>query len=377
MIYHSAANHGPVRVGLVINPIAGMGGAVGLKGTDSPATLDEARRRGASPISQERTAEALRAAGDLEGYEFLTAGGAMGEDVLRTFGADPLVVCRPGPETYDADTREACRALLEAGIDILVFTGGDGTARDVMDAVGESVPVIGIPSGVKMQSGVFANTPRDAGALLRRWRIEDLPSRRTEVMDIDEEQFRGGRISSSLYGYMLAPEEPALMQPFKVAWGGGTEDEMKDALAEYFVGEMQASVLYILGPGTTMEAVGRKLGIDKTLLGVDAVYDWKQVAKDADEAALLALLDSYPDARIVVTPIGQQGFIFGRGNQQISPEVIWKAGVKNVVVLATPLKMRETRTLRVDTGDILLDDELRGYQRVIVEYGKQLVATVR
>ncbi|WP_019176902.1 ATP-NAD kinase family protein [Methanomassiliicoccus luminyensis] len=167
------------------------------------------------------------------------------------------------------------------------------------------------------------------------------------------------------------------MQPFKVAWGGGTEDEMKDALAEYFVGEMQASVLYILGPGTTMEAVGRKLGIDKTLLGVDAVYDWKQVAKDADEAALLALLDSYPDARIVVTPIGQQGFIFGRGNQQISPEVIWKAGVKNVVVLATPLKMRETRTLRVDTGDILLDDELRGYQRVIVEYGKQLVATVR
>lgn len=365
-----------MRVGVVINPIAGMGGAVGLKGTDSPATLAEARRRGAEPLSQERTAAALRAAGDLDGYEFLTAGGAMGDDVMRELGVDPTVVYRPGEETYDADTREACRALLAAGIDLLVFTGGDGTARDVMDAVDEAVPVIGIPSGVKMQSGVFANTPRDAGTLLKRTRVENLPSRRAEVMDIDEEQFRGGRISSSLYGYMLAPEEPTLMQPFKAAWGGGTEDEMKDALAEYYVGEMQASVLYVLGPGTTTEAVGRKLGIDKTLLGVDAVYDWKQVAKDADETTLLSLLDIYPDARIVVTPIGQQGFIFGRGNQQISPKVIRKAGVKNVVVLATPLKMRETRTLKVDTGDILLDDDLRGYVKVIVEYGKQLVAPV-
>lgn len=365
-----------MRVGLVINPIAGMGGAVGLKGTDTPEILEEAVRRGAHPLAQDRTDEALRAAGELDGYDFLTAGGQMGEDMLRRHTPRVTVVYAPGEVTTEKDTGAACVAVLRAGVDLLLFTGGDGTARDVMDVVGEDVPVIGIPSGVKMHSGVFANTPRDAGALLRRTRVEKLPPHQAEVMDIDEAEVREGRISASLYGYMLTPDEPSLMQPYKLALGGATEDQHKEAIAKYFVENMVPGMLYILGPGTTMDAVGKRLEINKTLIGVDLVVDRRLLAKDVDEATILKALDTYPEARIVVSPIGAQGFIFGRGNQQISHRVIERVGIRNVIVIATPIKMRETRVLRIDTGDAELDEKLRGYGKVLIGYGIQQVAPI-
>jgi predicted polyphosphate/ATP-dependent NAD kinase len=286
------------------------------------------------------------------------------------------VVHTTSESTSERDTKDACAALLEAKIDLLLFAGGDGTARDIMDAVGEQVPVIGIPSGVKMHSGVFANTPRDAGVLLKRVRIEGLPSHRTEVMDIDEEEFRQGTVSATLYGYMLTPEEPRLMQPFKMALGGGSEEDHKEAIATYLVEHMHPGMLYILGPGTTMDVVGQKLGIAKTLLGVDLVVDGHLLGKDVDEGAILSALNVYPEARIVVSPIGAQGFIFGRGNQQISSRVIEKVGIRNIVILATPFKMQETRVLHVDTGSEELDEALRGYGKVLIGYGKQLIAPI-
>jgi predicted polyphosphate/ATP-dependent NAD kinase len=365
-----------VRVGLVINPIAGMGGAVGLKGTDSSEILAEAIRRGARPQAEERTYAAIKAAGELFGYDFITASGSMGEDVLRRCDAKMTVVQCSSEGTTDRDTLATCSQILQAGVDLLLFAGGDGTARDVMDVVGERVPVIGIPCGVKMQSGVFANTPQAAGVLLRRYRVEGLPSKRAEVMDIDEEEVRQGRINTYLYGYMLTPDEPNLMQPFKLALGGRSDEENKIEVAKFFVENIQQGILYILGPGTTLEAVGRLMNIDKTLLGVDLVVDGQLLGKDVDERSILSALDRYPEARIVVTPIGAQGFIFGRGNQQISAKVIQKVGVRNVVILATPQKMRETRTLRVDTGDEKLDDILRGYGMVVIGYAKQLTAPI-
>lgn len=365
-----------VRVGLIINPIAGMGGAAGLKGTDTREILEMAMMRGAHPIAQRRTEEALRAVGDLEGYDFFTAGGVMGEDVLRRHTSRVTVVYTPGDPTGEKDTREACMAILEAGVSLLLFTGGDGTARDIMDVVGETVPVIGIPSGVKMHSGVFANTPHDAGVLLRRTRVEDLPAHPAEVMDVDEEEMRRGRLSGSLYGYMLTPSEPTLLQPYKLALGGATEDQHKEAIAKHFADNMEDGVLYILGPGTTVEALGDRLGISKTLLGVDLVADRKLLAKDVDEDTILRTLPLYPKAKIVVSPIGAQGFIFGRGNQQISHRVIEMVGFRNIAVMATPNKLRETRVLRVDTGDPKLDERLRGYIRVIIGYALQQVAPV-
>ena len=365
-----------MKVGLLINPIAGIGGSVGLKGTDSTEVLDEAFRRGAVPIASRRATEALNAAGDLEAYEFFTAGGDMGEDVLKDQVDRMVVVHDPGPITKSEDTVLAARALRDAGIDVLMFAGGDGTARDVMDAVGDTITVIGIPSGVKMHSGVFANTPRDAGFLLRRMRVDELPTRMAEVMDIDEAEFRQGRPSARLYGFMLIPEDPGLIQPFKLVIGGGTEEEHKEAVARYIAETVRPATLYILGPGTTVEAVGRALGIQKTLLGVDIYKDGVQLARDADENGILRMLDDAEDARIVVTPIGAQGFIFGRGDQQISPRVIRRVGVRNIIVVATPLKMKDTKKMRVDTGNAELDDEMRGYGKVIIGYGTQLVAPI-
>ena len=365
-----------MKVGLLVNPIAGMGGSVGLKGTDSSEVLEEARRRGAVPMAAARAVEALRSAGDLEAYEFYTAGDGMGENVLKNLVERMVVVYDPGRTTSDEDTRAAARALMGVGIEVLVFAGGDGTARDVMDAVGDRVTVIGVPSGVKMHSGVFANTPRDAGLVLRRLRVDGLPSRPAEVMDIDEAEFRKGRLSARLYGYMLTPEDPGLIQPFKLVLGGGTEEEHKEAIGRYIAENLRPGTVYILGPGTTMDAIGRELGIDKTLLGVDAVRDGRQIAKDADERTLLDILADAQDARIIVTPIGAQGFIFGRGDQQISPRVIRRVGLRNVIVVATPLKMKDTRKLRVDTGDPALDEEMRGYGKVVIGYGTQLVAPI-
>jgi len=365
-----------VRVGFLINPIAGMGGAVGLKGTDRPEILEEAVRRGAVPLAENKAMEALKAAAPFQGYEFLAPKGRMGGNLLKMMDIDYRVVYEPSDPTTEEDTKEAGRRFLQEGAEIILFVGGDGTARDLMDAIDEKVPVIGIPAGVKMHSAVFATTPRNAGILLRRFRVDGIPAHRAEVMDIDEDEFRSGRLSAHLYGYMLTPSEPSLVQSIKMAIGGASEEEQKEAIADFFVEKMEPDTLYILGPGTTVEAVARKLGVPKTLLGVDAVLNGQLLAGDASESDLLSLLRENTRARIVVSPIGAQGFVFGRGNQQISPIIIKLVGLRNIVILASPTKLRKTEVLRVDTGDAQLDDELRGYTKVIIGYGLQRVVPI-
>ncbi len=366
-----------VKVGFIINPIAGMGGSVGLKGTDTPEIVREALQRGARPRSGSRAMEAMQAAGPLEGYDLYTAGGLMGEGVLVELGATHFtVVHRPGAEPGPGDTKRTCSAFLSLNVEIILFAGGDGTARDVMDVVGEKVPVIGVPTGVKMQSAVFANDPKSAGILLKRVRVEVLPSKRAEVMDVDEAGIREGRMSASLYGYMLTPDDPDRIQPFKLILGGGTEEENKEAIAEFVASSIKSDELYILGPGSTVEALAEKMRIPKTLLGVDLVAGGKLLVADADEATILNIMRGFAKIKIVVSPIGAQGFIFGRGNQQISSKVIEEVGIRNIIVLATPTKMRKIHELRVDTGDIVLDAKMRGYGKVTVGYGKQMIVPI-
>ncbi|MCU0861880.1 MAG: ATP-NAD kinase family protein, partial [Methanomassiliicoccales archaeon] len=341
---------GLVLVGLVINPVAGMGGSVGLKGTDGEDIKTEARRRGAVPQAEDRMRQVLSHLGRIEGLRFLTASGSMGGGLLRSLSMAHVVVHQASSEPSAADTKAACARFLDRGVRLILFAGGDGTARDIMDTVGEKVPVIGVPSGVKMHSAVFANTPRDAASLLFKYLTEGLPLRRSEVMDIDEEAFRAGRLSARLYGHVLMPYERALVQPIKGDYEGTDVEAEKESIAAYVADEMRPDVLYILGPGTTMECVAKRIGVAKTLLGVDAVYDGRVVAVDASETVLLDLLERYPQAKVFVTPIGAQGFILGRGNQQISSKVVRKVGLGNLVVLAAPTKLRETKVLRVDTG---------------------------
>jgi len=356
-----------VLLGLVINPISGMGGAVGLKGTDGPEALAEAIRRGAKPIAEERMREMLSHLPRLDGLHFLTGGGGMGSDLLRSLSIEHEIV-HSSEKASAEDTKACCQAFLEKGARCIAFAGGDGTARDIMDAVDERIPVVGVPAGVKMHSAVFANTPRDASKLLERYLSSGLPLRRSEVMDIDEEAFRDGRLSARFYGHLLTPYEKALVQPIKGDYEGGSVEEEKEAIAAYVVDEMKPGVLYILGPGTTLEAVAKRLGLPKTLLGVDVVLDGSVIAADASEDVLEQLLKQNHPAKIFVTPIGAQGFFLGRGNQQISAKIVRMVGSENLVVLAAPTKLHETKVLRVDTGDPALDRSLRGFRNVVVGF---------
>jgi len=351
-------------VGFLLNPVAGMGGAVGLKGTDGQVA--EALRRGAVPHAADRAVQALS---HLSGEDIVwcTCAAPMGEDVLASAGIDRYTVLyRPPVPTGAADTKAACREFLDAGVDLVVFCGGDGTARDVFDAVGREVPVLGIPAGVKMYSAVFAVNPAAAADLIRR--AGEVPCRDSEVMDVDEEAYRSGRLAARLYGYACVPFVPERTQGGKQVFEQQDEERAKDDIAAFINEIMLPETLYIIGAGSTTARIMERLDLTPTLLGVDAVWNGEVVARDADERTLLVLLDTYPLAKIVASPIGAQGFVLGRGNQQISPAVLRKAGLRNLIVVATPGKLAATPLLYVDSGDATLDREIGDSLLVVSGY---------
>jgi len=359
----------PKRIGLVVNPIAGMGGAVGLKGTDGRAVLEKARELGAKPIAPERAEIFLTELRSLQkGIHLIVAPRMMGEEEARNHSFPYTTVGEKREETTAEDTKAASRAIVKAEADLLVFCGGDGTARDVMDAVDKDLPVLGVPTGVKMHSAVFAVGPRAAARLAIEFLWGHLPLREAEVMDIDEEAFREGRLSAALHGYLLVPYDPRLVQNSKVATPT-TDLEIKNqaAIAIHIIEEMDEEIIYIIGPGTTTRIIADLLHEEKTLLGVDLFYNKRLIAKDVNEEQILERI-SGKDAKIIVTPIGGQGFIFGRGNQQISSRVIREVGLENLIVIATRHKIRGLRQLRVDTGDSALDEQLQGYLKVTTDY---------
>ncbi len=351
-------------IGFLVNPIAGMGGAVGLKGTDGQ--LAEAVRRGAVPHACDRAVQTLSLLRD-DDISFVTCAGAMGEDVLLRAGISGYTVLyRPCNSTTAADTKAACRAFLDAGVDLILFCGGDGTARDVYDAARQEVPILGIPAGVKMYSAVFAVNPVAAAGLVRQ--AGRVGCRDSEVMDIDEEVYRSGRLTARLYGYARVPYIPERTQGGKQVFEQQDEERAKDEIAAFITEIMIPGTLYIIGAGSTTARIMERMGLSPTLLGVDVVRDGKVVARDADERTLLALFDERPRAKIIISPIGAQGFVLGRGNQQISPAVLRKAGLQNLIVVATPAKLAATPLLYVDSGDAVLDRRIGDSLPVISGY---------
>ncbi|WP_299236167.1 ATP-NAD kinase family protein [Natronomonas sp.] len=341
------------RIGFVINPIAGMGGRVGLKGTDSK--LEEARRRGAEPRAPGRGREALEAlyerAEELELYAY---GGAMGEDEALGVGFSPVVVGRPaGAETGALDTREAVRRFVDEGVDLVVFVGGDGTAVDVagaLEELGADTPVLGVPGGVKVYSSVFAVSPRAAGDIAATY---DRTERR-EVNDIDEDAYRGGDVETELKGVVSVPVADELQASKQI--GGGTVASLAAGVAD----DIEADdAVYVLGPGSTLDAIKTELGFDGTPLGVDVYRNGAVLVRDGSEADIVAALGERNV--VVVSPIGGQGFVFGRGNDQISPAVIRRSEVR---IVASGEKLDGIGVLRVDTGDPEVDETLRGWRRV-------------
>ena len=368
-----------MRLGLVVNPIAGMGGRVALKGSDDPDLLAAARARGAEPVAPARAIEALStiaSAGD-GALVLFSYPGEMGEHEAHAAGLDTEVLGTIGPVTTAADTRAAAAAMAAEGVDLLLFAGGDGTAVDVFEAIGDRIPVVGVPAGVKMHSAVFAVHPRTAGEIAVRFAGgTERGLRQAEVMDVDEELLREGAVSARLHGYLSVPAERRLLQGAKVRSLAG-EQAAQDEIAHHLVDRVLGRMTWFVGPGTTTRAVVELLGLPKTLLGVDAVRGGELVAADADERALLELAEN-GDAGIVVAPVGGQGFLFGRGNQQLSAALIERVGLEGIVVIATEPKIAALagRPLRVDTGDPTVDAALAGYRRIVVGYNREIVYPV-
>jgi len=356
------------RIGFLINPIAGMGGRVGLKGSDGVVQL--AIERGARPSSGLRAGEMLRLLrARLEDHPappdfvWLTCAGEMGDDALRVAGFEEIeVVYRPTASPDASDTRRAVRALLEAGSTLVVFCGGDGTARDVCTETGRATPILGVPAGVKMYSGVFGVSPaRTAEILLGhlegRFGLSD-----ADVLDVDEEAFRQGRLDVRLYDSARTPHEPGLVQTAKQVIEEPDEGSAKAQIAEHLAEELERrrETLFLLGPGSTVSSIADRVGLAKTLLGVDAVVGGDFVGRDLDERQLLELVAAHVRVQLVVSPIGAQGFVLGRGNQQLSPAVLERIDREDIVVVATPAKLDRTPVLRFDTGDAALDAALVG-----------------
>ncbi len=357
-------------IGFIVNPVAGMGGAVGLKGTDGKATLNKAIALGAKPVATQRAETFLTELAPAKPHiNLLVGAGDMGENQAKKHGYTHKVIGEPKQETTPQDTQDIAKQIVQAGADLLVFCGGDGTARDIQKTVDLKLPVLGVPTGVKMHSSLFAISPQAAARVAMRFLWSGLPIREAEVMDVDEQAFREGRLSAELYGYMLSPYEPHLIQGNKMA-SPMTESEVENqaAIALYIIEQMQPDTLYIVGPGTTTRTIADLLDEKKTLLGVDLIENKKIIAKDVNEKQILQAIKG-KTVRIIVTPIGGQGFIFGRGNQQISARVIRQVGIENIVVVATKSKLDRLESLRVDTGDAELDAEFRARGiKVVFDY---------
>jgi len=375
----------PKRLGLIINPIAGIGGRVGLKGSDGLDIQQRARQLGAEPLAQERAAAALESLFPLAGeIELITPPGAMGEVIALRCGFNPhpltLSPRKGGWEegrTSAADTRDAACLMRTAGADLILFAGGDGTARDIYEAIGEDFPALGIPAGVKIYSAVFGITPRSAGELA----VEFLGGKRTrlkqaEVLDLDEEAYRQGQITTRLHGYLTIPYRREHVQNQKVP-APASESAQTQAIAANVIDRMTPGKAYLLGPGTTTRAVAERLGLPKTLVGVDIMTERETLVLDASEGQIMEVLAQRP-VGVIVTPTGGQGFLFGRGNQQISPAVIRKVNREDILVISLSSKIAalQGRPLLVDTGDPEVDSLLAGYVKVVTGYRETVIYRV-
>ena len=372
------------KLGLIVNPAAGVGGRVGLKGSDGKAIREKAFELGAKALAGSRTEQALAYLAPIkEQFELYTVAADMGENAAKASALNCHVVMQAeAAQTESYDTQNAVEKMLQADVDLLLFAGGDGTARDVYKALAdlnaiERLSVVGIPSGCKIHSAVYAVSPVHAGQLVADI-IQGKAARLAEsdVMDIDEEAFRQGVVKARRYGGLWVPQDHDHMQALKE--GGVIHESIQlQDIANSAIEQMEDGALYFVGSGTTPAAIMDELGLENTLLGVDLVIDQQLVESDLTEQGILDCLNKYADqpAYLLITVIGGQGMVLGRGNQQLSPDVIRKIGLDHIIYIATAEKIRRLNgePLRVDSGDETLNSALSGMVRIMTGYDEYML----
>jgi predicted polyphosphate/ATP-dependent NAD kinase len=374
---------GEMKIGFVVNPFAGIGGAVALKGSDGAAIVTQALSLGAIPQAENRAKIAWSQVFSINGFTIYTAAGTMGENVLRALNIPFEVLYTADEQAEDEqaanekttaeDTKNAIRLFARQQVDFIVFAGGDGTARDVLDVLSGELnsptPVIGIPAGVKIHSAVYAVTPVHAGELINLLLIgEPMSLHEAQVMDLDEDAFRDGRVKAQCYGYLLVPVDDTRMQLIKQG-GLNHHDIAIQDIATDIIETMEPDIFYLIGSGSTTAEIMNQLLLENTLLGIDIVYNQQLIASDVDERTIIQTINQQP-TKMVVTVIGGQGHVFGRGNQQLSAKVIRLIGQENIIIVATNEKLRSLnkRPMIADTGDTGLDKQLAGLYSVVTGY---------
>jgi len=372
------------KLGLIINPLAGLGGSVALKGSDGVA--QEAMQKGAVPKANLRTQIALNQISHLKDQlSIITCPGEMGEVCAKELGFNVELIDLPIFDGDDSkyttadDTKKAAQIIKHMNVDLLLFAGGDGTARDICSVVEDTCPVLGVPAGVKIHSGVYGITPKASGEVVRmliEGELVDLKSQ--DVRDIDEVAFRNNQVRTKLFGEMLVPESGQFVQSVKQG-GMEQEDLVLEDMAAYLADEADPETLYLVGSGKTTQFYMDYIHADNTLLGVDAVFNNDVVANDVTENQILELIKQYKQVKIIVSVIGGQGHVFGRGNQQFSADVIKKVGRENLIILCTKTKLKqlEGRPLIVDTSDVELDQALAGHIEILTGYNDKVLYSIQ
>jgi len=371
------------KVGFIVNPIAGMGGRVGLKGTDG--VLNKALKLGAKPIAHLKAEEAIKdffsKYSKHDDIEWLTCSNIMGGNELKKSGIRnyKIIYSLKNENTTRKDTKSASKMFLDENVDLILFCGGDGTARDIFEIIGNKIPLLGIPAGVKMHSGVFGINTDACAKMLHEFAQGGLTIGDVEIMDLDEEKYRKGEWNIRLFGVAKGIVEPTYVQVGKSTFENISDDAIRDELAEHITDEMMDNIdyLYLFGSGGTIDYIAKTIGLKNTLLGIDAIFKNKVIGSDLNEADIIKIIKKYPKIKVILSPIGAQGFILGRGNLQLSPSIIRKIKLDNIIVISTPAKLASTPVIRVDTGDKKLDKEFKEKEFIMVVIGYRLSRVIK
>ncbi len=374
-----------MRVGIMVNPDAGLGGRLGFKGSDGRAA--EAREAGAQDRAGPRMTQCMIKFDELIKSslnrsnikpEIYTWSGRMGGDWLSDLNFHSIGKT-PHPTTA-LNTNDLVNQLIDKEVDVILYAGGDGTTRDIVNALGDKkIPLIGVPGGVKMYSGCFATTPNAAAEVLFSFVIGDLMASITEVMDLDEELYLAGEWKVRMYGESLTPASPRFMQGSKQQVERASEEEIIEGLAAHIgdLIETDSDLMVVWGSGGTLRLIGEILGHDLTLLGIDIQHKDK-IYTDLNEKQLIEILEQHTGNKLLLlSPMGGQGFLIGRGNLQLSPSVLRLIGINSILGVATPAKLTGLSNVRIDTGDSELDQELRERKFVKMLQGYRTTRVIR